>query len=328
MAGVPATHDPDAPIGAFDIGSNSIKMTVARPSPALGIEEIGWNAATVRLGAGLDATGRLADDRVEAALVALHGFAAEARAMGAARLVAVATEAARVAANGPAFLDRVARETGIEVRLIDGDEEAALTFRGLAAAIDVSGDLLVADIGGASTELIVARDGAFVAARSVPLGSGRLADRLTLTDPPRPDELAACRATAASLLGPVLSSLASPSGGGARLVLVGGTGEYLARLVPDERRIAPAAIDAVLDRLAHLTAAALAESLSIADARARVLPAGVAIVAALVDGVRPGRIEIARSGIRTGLLLDAFAAATETRPPRHAEPAHPQGVRS
>jgi exopolyphosphatase/guanosine-5'-triphosphate,3'-diphosphate pyrophosphatase len=320
----PTAGTVDPPIAAIDIGSNSIKMTVARPHPHRGIEEIGWNAETVRLGAGLDATGRLADDRVEAALATLHRFAREARAMGAKRLVAVATEAARVAANGPAFLDRVGRETGIEVRVIDGDEEAALTFRGLAAATDVSGNLVVVDIGGASTELIVAHDRVFAAARSVPVGSGRLTDRLTPSDPPRPEELAACRSAAASLVAPVLAALAVPVGPAVRLVVVGGTGEYLARLVPDEHRIAPAAIDAVLDRFAAVTAAALAQRLSVAESRARVLPAGVAIVAALVDGVRPGRIEVARSGIRTGLLLAAFEADHAAR---DREPAHPHGDR-
>lgn len=327
MGRAPGTKGIEPPIAAIDIGSNSIKMTVARPRPQGGIEEIAWNAETVRLGAGLDTTGRLADDRIDAALTTLHRFAGEAHALGAERVVAVATEAARVAANGPAFLDRVNRETGVEVRVIDGDEEADLTFRGLAAATDVSGSLVVADIGGASTELVVAHDGAFVAARSVPVGSGRLADRLTPSDPPRGEELAACRSAAASLLGPVQAALAAPVGAAVRLVVVGGTGEYLARLVPDERRIAPAAIDAVLDRFTRSPAAVLARQLSIAEARARVLPAGVAIVAALADGVRPGRIEVARSGIRTGLLLAAFDGAGATTGPGEPEPGDPHGGR-
>src|SRR5688500_2555064 len=148
-----------APVAAFDIGSNTIKMTVARPGAEGGLDEFAWNAETVRLGAGLEASGRLADDRIEAALDALGRFAAEARAHGAGRLIAVATEATRVADNGAAFLDRVRRETGIEVRTITGDEEARLTFLGLAVTLDVDGQTVVADIGGGSTEIIAARDG-------------------------------------------------------------------------------------------------------------------------------------------------------------------------
>jgi len=309
MGRVPTTRPSTPPIGAIDIGSNSIKMTVARRQGKDGLQEIAWSSETVRLGAGLDATGRLADDRIEAALATLHRFVDEARQLGATRLVAVATEAARVAANGPAFLDRVRRETGIEVRVVDGDEEAALTFRGLAASTDVSGSVVVADIGGASTELLVAAAGLVRAARSAPVGSGRLADRLTPSDPPRREELAACRSAAAAIFAPMATALAVPTGPAVRLIVVGGTGEYLARLVPDEHRIAPVTIDAVLARLTATTAAVLATQLTIAEIRARVLPAGVAIVAALVDRVQPGTIEVARSGIRTGLLLAAFAEA-------------------
>lgn len=291
---------------AIDIGSNSIKMTVARRGPTGLFEELGSASETVRLGAGLDATGRLAPDRVEAALETLGRFAAEARQRGAERVVAVATEATRVASNGPAFLARVERETGIEVKAIDGDEEAALTFRGLAASTDVSGKLLIADIGGGSTELIVAENDEMRAARSIPLGSGRLTDRLVRSNPPTAGELVSCRDAASSALAPLTAEMAWPTGASARLVVVGGTGEYLARLVPNEQRVGQVTIAAVLDRLQEMTAAELAFELTIAESRARVLPAGVAIVAALADLAQPGRTEVARSGIRAGLLLTIF----------------------
>jgi len=291
---------------AIDIGSNSIKMTVARPRPGGGLDELAWRSETVRLGAGLETEGRLRDDRMEAAVAVLREFAREARALGAVRLAAVATEATRAAANGHAFLARVARETGIEVRTIDGDEEAALTFRGLAAGTDVAGQVVVADIGGGSTELIVAADGAVRAARSIPLGSGRLTDRLVVADPPTAAEIAACRRAAAAAAAPLVDDLGVPTGAAVRLIVVGGTGEYLARLVPDEHRIVAAEIDKVVDGLRRLPASAVAERLAIPEARARVLPAGAAIVAALADLIRPGRIEVARSGIRAGLLLSLF----------------------
>ena len=292
---------------AIDIGSNSIKMTVARRGPAGILEELGSASETVRLGAGLDDTGRLASDRVEAALETISRFAAEARRQGAARVVAVATEAARVATNGPAFLARLEREIGIEVRAVDGDEEAALTFRGLASSTDVSGTLLIADIGGGSTELIVAENGEMQAARSIPLGSGRLTDRLVRSDPPTAGELAACRGAASSAMAPLAAAMAWPTGASVRLIVVGGTGEYLARLVPNQQRIGQATIAEVLDVLQRLPAGQLALELSIAETRARVLPAGVAIVAALADLAQPGRTEVARSGIRAGVLLTILA---------------------
>jgi exopolyphosphatase/guanosine-5'-triphosphate,3'-diphosphate pyrophosphatase len=294
-------------IAAIDIGSNSIKMTVARGRPGGGLDEVAWRSETVRLGAGLDQTGRLAADRIEAALATLGRFATEARSHGASRVLAVATEATRAAANGEVFLDRVRRETGIDARLIDGDEEADLTFRGLAATVDLAGEVVVADIGGASTEIIAAGDGAIRSARSLTLGSGRLTDRFVTADPPTRGELSACRGAAAEIFVAGAPTATSPAGAAVRLIVVGGTGEYLGRLVPDELAINPDDVETVLRRLEQVSAAALAAELSIAEARARVLPAGVAIVAALADQLRPNRIVVARSGIRTGLLLAAFA---------------------
>ncbi len=301
-----AAHDLVA--AAVDIGSNSIKMTVARPAPDGGIQVLAMASETVRLGQGAEASGRLAEDRVDAALATLKRFAERARGKGATCLIGVATEATRAAANGRDFLERVQREAGWEIRVISGDEEADLTFRGLAATIDVGGEVVVADIGGGSTEVIGAVDGKVRSARSLRLGSGALTDRLVPSDPPAAAELAACRAAAAGLLG----SVDVPTGDTARLLVVGGTGEYLARLVPAERVLDAAAIEAVLALLQEVEAASLAAALGIAEARARVLPAGVAVVAALVDRIQPGKIEVARSGIRTGLLLAAF---TEAAPP-------------
>lgn len=97
-----------------------------------------------------------------------------------------------------------------------------------------------------------------------------------------------------------------PAGGDLRLLVVGGTGEYLARLVPEQQRITGATIADVLRQLEALAASDVARLLDIAEARARVLPAGVAIVAAIMELTDPHRIGVARSGIRTGLLLAAF----------------------
>jgi exopolyphosphatase/guanosine-5'-triphosphate,3'-diphosphate pyrophosphatase len=292
-----------SPVAAFDIGSNSIKMTVGRPDGAHGVGEFLWRSATVRLGEGIERTGRLSEDRIEAALKALRAFAAEAREAGAERLVGVATEATRVAANGEEFLARVRDETGLELKAISGDRETELTFRGLKATLDLDGDVVVADVGGGSTEVITASEGTFRWGRSIPLGSGRLTDRLVHDDPPNGEEIAACREAS----GTALSELELPAGPIDRLIVVGGTGEYLVRLVPSGRPATVQELDDVLERLTSTRAATLADELEIPEARARVLPAGVAIVRELAERTRPRSVEGARSGIRTGLLLAAFA---------------------
>jgi exopolyphosphatase / guanosine-5'-triphosphate,3'-diphosphate pyrophosphatase len=290
-------------IAAFDIGSNTIKMTVGRHLESDGLEEILWRAETVRLGQGIDETGRLADDRMNAAAETIARFAEEARGQGASRLIGVATEATRIAANGEAFLDRVRDETGLELATISGDREAELTFRGLSATTDISGSLLVADIGGASTELITAEGGKVQFSRSIPLGSGRLTDRHVTHDPPLQIEVDACRSEAIEMLRPFQSNLGKRE----RLIAVGGTGEYLMPLIPNGGPASIEDIDHVLDFLATVPAAELVERLAIPLARAKVLPAGVAVVRALADLTQPKTIEGARSGIRTGLLLAAFA---------------------
>jgi exopolyphosphatase / guanosine-5'-triphosphate,3'-diphosphate pyrophosphatase len=311
---VPASNEPSPPlpvVAAFDIGSNTIKMTVARPGEGPAPEVLAMRAETVRLGAGLEASGRLADDRIEAAIQTLGRFAGEARALGATSLIGVATEATRAAANGAAFLARVRADTGIDVRAIGGAEEADLTFRGLAATMDVGGRVVVADVGGGSTELIVARDGRVQWARSYRLGSGALTDRLVPTDPPTAAELAACRDTATE----TLRDAALPDEPGTRLVVVGGTGEYLARLLPQAGPVDEAGIAAVLDRLKRAPAAAIAPILGIPEARARVLPAGIAIVQSLAHRLRPSEILVTQSGIRTGMLIEALGVRPEDEVP-------------
>ncbi|MEJ7761266.1 MAG: hypothetical protein WKF80_00570 [Thermomicrobiales bacterium] len=303
-------------IGAVDVGSNTVKMTVARRRPDGTLQTLARDAETVRLGAGLAVRGSLADDRVEAALAALTRFAAVARDQGATRLVGVATEATRRASNGAEFLRRVRDETGWELAAITGDEEAAMTFRGLALEIDLTGPVTVADIGGGSTEVIVAVDGEIRSATSLRLGSGALTDLLDPADPPTVADLDACTVAALDIL-----TVGGVTGGiGGRLVAVGGTGEYLARLVPDAHHVTGVEIEAALARCGEEPAAALAAHLGIQGARARVLPAGIAIVRALDRLLRPSHVEVARSGLRAGLLLHTFdmmdggAASLEARP--------------
>jgi exopolyphosphatase / guanosine-5'-triphosphate,3'-diphosphate pyrophosphatase len=294
---------PSGVIAAFDIGSNTIKMTVARGDELDLLDEFLWRSETVRLGAGIDQTGRLAEDRMEAAADTIARFAAEARAHGATRLIGVATEATRFAANGQVFLDRIRAVSGIELSTITGDQEADLTFRGLAATTDLAGRVLVADIGGASTELIAAGDEQIEFSLSLPLGSGRLTDRHVKSDPPTRDELTACHDEAVQQL----RSTGKELGARERLIAVGGTGEYLMPLIPHDGAATAQDLDEVLAFFETVTSEQLASRLSIPIARARVLPAGVAIVRALADLTNPHAIEGAMSGIRTGLLLAAFA---------------------
>ena len=286
-------------------------MTVGRPDGHGGIEHLDWASEVVRLGEGVAATGRLDERRIVAALETLQRLVLQAEKLGAQRIVAVATEATRAAANGEDFLRRVREEIGVDVRIIDGDEEAALTFRGLAAELDLSGSLLIADIGGGSTELIAVSDGDMGQARSLELGSGRLTEQFVRADPPTDAELAACESEASRVIRDATGAMAALGNSMSRLILVGGTGEYLVRLLPDERPVSSPSVREVLAGLTITSAAELAARIEIPEARARVLPAGVAIIAAIAEQMKPLVIEIAHSGVRAGLLLETFRHADE-----------------
>ncbi len=291
---------------ALDIGSNTIKLTVAEVGDGR-VDELFTRSDTVRLSRDLDRTGKMADDRVEAAMAALTRFVSLAREAGAETILAVATEAMRVATNGPAVRARFERQLGITVELITGDREADLTFLGVMAGTDPSGDLVLADVGGASTELIVANEGRRRFSRSIPIGSGRMTDRHVRTDPPTPPELAAVRAEVAA----AILALDVPAVVDARMLVIGGTGEFLFRLAPDGATSAsPDALEAMVARLTTIPALDLTSLIAIPEARARVLPAGAAIALGIADAVAPKSISAGPSGLRTGLLLELSRSIT------------------
>ena len=186
---------------AIDIGTNSVLLLIAVRDEATGAPRPLLERATItRLGEGVDKTRQLAAPAVQRTLECLRGYAADMRAHGVTRLAVVGTSALRDAAGGEAFLNAAQQILGERPRVIAGDEEAALTFRGALSGLEVSGDLLVFDIGGGSTELIAgsASSAGTPASRvSLDIGSVRLFERHVHSDPPTPSELAAIQADVA-----------------------------------------------------------------------------------------------------------------------------------
>lgn len=293
-------------IAAFDIGSNSIKMSVGRRDPDGTIREILVQAETTRLGAGIETTGRLAEASVDASLDALRRFISLSRQFGASRFVGVATEAVRVAANGAEFLATMQNELGLEIVTISGDEEARLTFAGLPEALRGSGSILVADIGGASTELIAATDGQVDVAVSYQIGSGRFTDRFVPSNPPSPRELQDVKVAAFSAVNVDQWPPACD-----KLLIVGGTGEYLRVLLGHDWPAKFEELQPLLDELTKVPSTSLASRISTSESRARVLPAGIAMVAALAELSVPDELHGAPSGIRLGLLQSAFGESRQ-----------------
>ncbi|WP_328888678.1 Ppx/GppA phosphatase family protein [Streptomyces sp. NBC_00316] len=190
-------------VAAIDCGTNSIRLLVADADPATGeLIELDRRMEIVRLGQGVDRTGRLAPDALERTFAACRQYAAVIKEHGAERLRFVATSASRDAENRDEFVRGVLDILGVEPEVISGDQEAQFSFDGATKELEGSDHLakpyLVVDIGGGSTEFVVGDD-RVLAARSVDIGCVRMTERHlvhdgVVTDPPTPAQIAAIRA--------------------------------------------------------------------------------------------------------------------------------------
>jgi exopolyphosphatase/guanosine-5'-triphosphate,3'-diphosphate pyrophosphatase len=179
---------------AIDCGTNSIRLLVADLDGDR-LTDVVRRMEIVRLGQGVDRTGRLAPEAIERTRVALADYAAQLRDLGAERVRMVATSASRDATNADDFRAMVVDTLGVAPEVVSGDEEARLSFigavRGLPAELPTP--YLVVDIGGGSTEF-VRGEGSVDAALSVDIGCVRMTERHLHADPPTPEQVAAAEA--------------------------------------------------------------------------------------------------------------------------------------
>lgn len=187
-------------VAAIDCGTNSIRLLVADVEGGV-LTDVDRRMEIVRLGAGVDRTGMLDPAALERTLAATARYADECRELGVERIRYVATSATRDAANREVFVDGVRGLIGVAPEIVSGDEEANLSYAG--ATLVLSGQpepVLVVDIGGGSTELVLGERGAVLAGYSMDMGSVRMYERHLHSDPPTGEELAAARADIHALL--------------------------------------------------------------------------------------------------------------------------------
>ena len=179
-------------VAAIDCGTNSIRLLVADVDVELGtLTDVDRRMEIVRLGQGVDATGRLAPDALERTFAACDRYAAVIRDLGAERVRFVATSASRDAENRADFVTGVVERIGVEPEVVSGDEEALLSFVGATRSLSgVEHPCLVVDIGGGSTEFVLGAD-APISACSVDVGCVRMTERHIRHDPPSDDEVEA-----------------------------------------------------------------------------------------------------------------------------------------
>jgi exopolyphosphatase/guanosine-5'-triphosphate,3'-diphosphate pyrophosphatase len=177
-------------VAAVDCGTNSIRLLVADVQDGR-LTDVLRAMQIVRLGEGVDRTGRLAPAAIERTRVALEEYVGQIRDAGARRVRMVATSASRDAENRDDFRQMVLTTLGAEPEVVSGDEEARLSFLGATADLpDLEAPYLVADIGGGSTELVLG-EAEVTAARSVDIGCVRMTERHLHDDPPTPAQVLA-----------------------------------------------------------------------------------------------------------------------------------------
>jgi exopolyphosphatase / guanosine-5'-triphosphate,3'-diphosphate pyrophosphatase len=176
---------------AIDCGTNSIRLLIADVAGSR-LTDVVREMRVVRLGQGVDRTGRLAPEALERTRVALADYAAAIRAHRVERVRMVATSASRDAENRDEFVAMVQHELGVPPEVISGQEEAELSFAGAASVLDfAAGPVLVADIGGGSTELVRGGEDAPLRAYSMDVGCVRMTERHLRDDPPTAEQVAA-----------------------------------------------------------------------------------------------------------------------------------------
>jgi exopolyphosphatase/guanosine-5'-triphosphate,3'-diphosphate pyrophosphatase len=222
-------------VAGIDCGTNSIRLLVAdvarEPGGRLRLVDVHREMRVVRLGEGVDATGRLSSLALDRTWRALADYAAIISTCGAVRTRMVATSATRDARNRGDFVEMVRSTLGQDPEVITGDEEAELTFAGAVGDLDpATGPFLVVDIGGGSTELVIGeRDGAanrLAGGISLDIGCVRITERILRGDPPTPAERDEARWLARHILADGLDRLPVPRV--RRLVPVSGTATTVA----------------------------------------------------------------------------------------------------
>ncbi len=212
--------------------------------------------------------------------------------------VILATSAVREAENGLELEERVVNLTGLRVRRISGEEEATLGFRGAISVVGASwqGPALVVDLGGGSAQLVVGEvSGGPLMQASLPLGTNRTTERFVAKDPPKQKELQALDEHVKDLM-PRWELSARMA-----VVAVGGSARAVLKITQDQltvERLRRLAVE-----ITEYRSAVLARQYGLAPERARVLPAAVTTLAAILDHFGTRELTVARGGIREGAIL-------------------------
>ena len=298
-------------VAAIDCGTNSVRLLVAdvdTPVPT----DVVRRMEIVRLGRGVDRTGRLAPEAIEATRVALADYAAQIRDLGATRTRMVATSATRDAANADEFRSMVERTLGVTPEVVTGEEEAHLSFAGAVQGLpaDLAAPYLVVDIGGGSTEFVLGTAEP-VSAISVDIGCVRMTERHLVDDPPTPAQIAAAERDIEAAVDRALTAVPGRDartlvGLAGSVTTVTGLALELDQYRPEVIHHARISYDQVATVTADLLAMTRAQRLALPvmhPGRADVIGAGALILKVLMREAGQGAVVASEHDILDGICL-------------------------
>ena len=322
-------------LAAIDIGSNSVRLLVAEALRGGTYRILDEEREPTRLGRSVSEKGQLDDESMERTITALRTFKQIAAGYQATSLRTIATCAVREARNGPEFCRRVREQVGLEVEVISGDREARLAFSSVQNAFDLSGkNVIVADIGGGSTEVVFATGDLIESIFSTPLGAVRLTEQFALGEGAvvetfqrdiarMEEEIALClkKRTTRPLFAPHF------------LVGCGGTFTTLAELMMATKKegdvpvagykVSHAEVRHLLDRLLKMPLRSRRSMAGMTPDRADIILAGLSIIDSLMKRFRVNTLMIHTRGVRDGLVREMIddAVGTTVDDPAHRDAA-------
>jgi exopolyphosphatase/guanosine-5'-triphosphate,3'-diphosphate pyrophosphatase len=288
-------------VAAVDLGSNTTRLLVADVDDGR-LDEVVRREAITRMGESVDRRRILLPTAIARVRNVLVDYRREAEGLGAERVLAVGTSAARDADNGEAFLGEIEWSYGFTTRLLDGGEEAELMLRGVASDQLLDTGTLVIDIGGGSTELAMAGAASFAWAISTEAGSVRLTERYLPSDPPTQEEHEACAEHVRSLLPDMRVGRAIGVAGtvttAAAIELGGASGVHGYVLT---RR----SLVSILDSLAALPLETRRAVRGLAPARAPVIVGGLVVLREILERYRLDELTVSERDLLHGAALEA-----------------------
>jgi exopolyphosphatase/guanosine-5'-triphosphate,3'-diphosphate pyrophosphatase len=306
-----ASSPPAQPrLAAIDVGTNTIRLTVAEVESDGTFRILDEEREMVRLGEHLDRTGRLSDEAIERALAAIGKMKAIADGFEVTEIRAIATSAVREAVNGRAFCREALRRHKVRIDVISGEEEAQLAFGSATRHFNLEGrSTAVVDIGGGSVEVILAAGTVIDQVHSLPLGAVRVTERLVKSDPLREKHWKVMRKE----IDRSIRAIGRPLHRAEIMVGSGGSFTALAHLAKWQREgrhgsvqgyvLTPAEVVHLLDQLREAPLERRRQIPGLSPDRADIIVAGATVISRLVKRLGTQQILVNERGIREGLLL-------------------------